>query len=115
MWPSGDGVLATLTFNTIDVGIYTLNLYDVKLANKYLHQYPIPKYLFNDHVIGWEDDNYHIFTVSNSSVSPVRLYQLHCMVQFIVSGSSGTTAFCNMTIPKALLSSPQGGWSSWTV
>jgi len=55
-----------------------------------------------------KNDIYHIFAVSDSSVSPVRLYQLHCMLQFVVSGSSGTTTFCNMTIPKALLSSPQG-------
>jgi hypothetical protein len=55
-----------------------------------------------DHPIQVEDRIFHVVTESNSSVSEIALDQLQ--LRFNITGESGTIGYCNVTIPKSLMS-----------
>ena len=101
-WPSGAGVLATLTFNATTSGNYSFYIQEVKLTNQQASW--IPSYIFEDHIIPCAGTNYHIYTLSDAAVTPIKFYLDYRAISFVVSGRSGITAFCNITIPKELLS-----------
>ena len=50
------------------------------------------------------DTDYVIMTVSNSTVSDLNFDQASKQLSFNVSGLSGTTGFCNITVPAELMS-----------
>ena len=58
----------------------------------------------------WEWTQYSIFVFSNSTVSDFSFKPEDTMIQFNVMGESGTTGFCNVTIPKGLLRA-EGTWT----
>jgi parallel beta-helix repeat protein len=59
----------------------------------------------------WEWIQYNVYVVSNSMVSEFIFDSEDAQVQFNVENETGTTGFCNVTIPKDLLNTED----SWTV
>jgi len=51
----------------------------------------------------WNDETYTVQVHSNFTVTDFMFNQLLKQITFNVDGSSGTTGFCNVTIPKGLL------------
>jgi len=51
----------------------------------------------------WAGANYPVALSSNSTISGFRFNQLQKQISFNITGSSGTTGYCNVTIPKSLL------------
>jgi len=51
----------------------------------------------------WENVVYPVSLVSNSTVSGIEFSQANKKIEFYFQGTSGTTGFFNMTIPKNLL------------
>ncbi|MCW4023061.1 MAG: right-handed parallel beta-helix repeat-containing protein [Candidatus Bathyarchaeota archaeon] len=51
----------------------------------------------------WEWIQYNVYVISNSSVSDFIFNPENTLIQFNVEGKTGTTGFCNVTIPKNLL------------
>jgi hypothetical protein len=54
--------------------------------------------------VPFEEDTYVIETCSNSTISDLTFNQALKRVRFDVDGTTGTTGFCNITIPAELLS-----------
>ncbi|WGM90308.1 MAG: kelch repeat-containing protein [Candidatus Bathyarchaeum tardum] len=59
----------------------------------------------------WEDTQYTVFVVSNSTVSDFSFNPEGAQVSFKIEGELGTMGFCNVTIPKNLLYAK----NAWTV
>jgi len=60
----------------------------------------------------WEDTQYNVYVFSNSTASDFSFNpETTSSIQFNVDGENGTTAFCNVTIPKDLLNTED----NWTV
>jgi hypothetical protein len=59
----------------------------------------------------WEDTQYDVFVVSNSTVSDFSFNSDGARVRFKIEGEPGTMGFCNVTIPKNLLYAE----NTWTV
>ncbi|PVX26217.1 MAG: hypothetical protein CW691_02090 [Candidatus Bathyarchaeum sp.] len=59
----------------------------------------------------WEDTQYDVFVVSNSTVSDFSFNSDGAKVSFKTGGELRTTGFCNVTIPKNLIYSE----NTWTV
>ena len=51
------------------------------------------------------EETYYVTTFSNSTIASFNFNQLLEQINFKVTGPSGTLGFCNITIPKGLLSS----------
>jgi parallel beta-helix repeat protein len=51
----------------------------------------------------WEWTPYSVFVLSNSTVSDFSFNHENTLIQFNVEDETGTTGFCNVTIPKNLL------------
>ena len=60
--------------------------------------------------IVWEGKTYSIAIYSNSMVSDFKFNQPQMQISFNVSGPSDTSGYCNVTIPKTLLSD-----NPWTI
>jgi len=58
----------------------------------------------------WEWIQYNVFVFSNSTISVFSFKPEDTMIQFNVIGETGTTGFCNVTIPKGLLRA-EGTWT----
>jgi parallel beta-helix repeat protein len=58
----------------------------------------------------WAGTIYPVGLSSNSTISGFRFNQLQKQISFNLTGSSGATGYCNVTIPKALLADSQ-----WTI
>ena len=54
--------------------------------------------------VPFEEDTYVIETCSNSTISDLTFNQALKRIRFDVDGTTGTTGFCNITIPAELLS-----------
>jgi len=79
----------------------------------YSRNYKIPPwmYIFRykfDVVV--DDIHYPVSILSNSTVSNFNFNQTEMQISFDVAGDSGTTGYCNVTIPKSLLTG-----SPWTI
>ncbi len=59
----------------------------------------------------WEWIQYNVYVISNSTVSDFSFNHENTLIQFNVEGETGTTGFCNVTIPKDLLETED----NWTV
>jgi len=59
----------------------------------------------------WEDTQYDVYVVSNSTVSDFSFNSDGARVSFKIEGEPGTMGFCNVTIPKNLLYAE----NTWTV
>jgi parallel beta-helix repeat protein len=57
----------------------------------------------------WEWTQYNVYVISNSTVSDFSFNPEDALIQFNVTGETGTTGFCNVTIPKGLLRT-EGTW-----
>ena len=57
-----------------------------------------------------DDINYPVSILSNSTVSNFNFNKTEMQISFNVTGESGTTGYCNVTIPKSLLRD-----SPWTI
>lgn len=57
-----------------------------------------------------DDTHYPVSILSNSTVSNFNFNQTKMQISFNVTGDSGTTGYCNVTIPKSLLRD-----SPWTI
>jgi hypothetical protein len=64
---------------------------------------PLQVKVFN---VTWEDTHYPVSVQSNSTVTHFMFKQTLAQISFNVSGSSGTWGYCNVTIPKALMTGP---------
>jgi hypothetical protein len=53
--------------------------------------------------VGWEEQVFYVVLESNSTVSDFAFDQSDKQISFNVTGSTGTTGFCNVTIPIKLL------------
>ena len=53
--------------------------------------------------IFWDEIEYHIITLSNSTIMDFNFTESLKQISFNVTGSPGTTGFCNVTIPSELL------------
>jgi len=111
-YPSGNGTLATITFNVTSRPPATspLTLSDVLLLDKegreILYEishgyYEMHEYLV--HEIVAFGVTYYVTTSSNCSISPVQLSISHRLLKFNATGTDGTVGFINITIPKDLL------------
>lgn len=75
-----------------------------------IDEYPLMAPLNLTYVGAWEGIDYHIGIASNSTVTDVRFNpDLGPYLRFNVSGLDGTTGFCRITIPKAVLWT-ENGW-----
>jgi hypothetical protein len=126
VFPEGSGTVATITFNvTGDVPqSFPLELYDVLLLDKDLGEIPykLKHGLFDfpiellTHEIVWVDPvtgqthTFMVETASNSSISQIEFSQTHRYLTFTVTGPSGTTGFCNISIPKTMLYAEPDQW-----
>ena len=59
----------------------------------------------------WENKKYNVKVVSNSTVSEFSFDPNDTQIQFKVTGETGTTGFCNVTIPKKLLYADETKWT----
>jgi parallel beta-helix repeat protein len=59
----------------------------------------------------WEWIQYNVYVVSNSTVSDFSFNHQNTLIQFNVEGETGTTGFCRVTLPKALLDAED----NWTI
>ena len=59
--------------------------------------------LFTKFSISWEEETYHIYTVTNSILSDFYFNQESKLVGFRITGPSNIRGFCRVTIPKKLL------------
>ena len=50
-----------------------------------------------------DDIHHRVFILSNSTVSNFNFNETKMQISFNVTGGSGTTGYCNVTIPKSLL------------
>jgi len=57
-----------------------------------------------DHIIEYEGSVYHVLTSSNSSISNLIFNQPQKEISLNVTNPEGTSGYCNVTIPKELLS-----------
>jgi parallel beta-helix repeat protein len=64
---------------------------------------PLQVKVFN---VTWEDTYYPVSVQSNSTVTHFIFNQTLAQIGFNVSGISGAWGFCNITIPKALMTGP---------
>jgi parallel beta-helix repeat protein len=67
-----------------------------------------PVYIFDAGT--WEWTQYNVYVVSNSTVSDFSFNPENALVGFNVESETGTTGFCNVTIPKNLLTT-EGTWT----
>ena len=111
--------LLTVTFRTKAYGTTSLTLINVKFVLKdpvtgfpSVSYYPSLQHsTFTfvlaqviDHTIIWNQTTFHVVTVSNSTVSQeITLNTEARTLNFTLTGSDGTTGFCNITIPKTLM------------
>lgn len=51
----------------------------------------------------WNDVPYYVYTFSNSTLTDFMFNPSLKQISFNIDGPSGTTGFCNVTIPKDLL------------
>lgn len=58
---------------------------------------------FLDFPVPWETETYHVTTISNSTITGFSFSQPSKQISFNVTGFSGTIGFCNVSIPKSLL------------
>jgi hypothetical protein len=65
-----------------------------------------------NHQVSWEGKIFQVVSLSNSTITPVPVVfdPLQKMISFKVTGPSGTFGFCNVKIPKALLSAKLTEW-----
>ncbi|MCK4481642.1 right-handed parallel beta-helix repeat-containing protein [Candidatus Bathyarchaeota archaeon] len=61
--------------------------------------------------IKWAKETYKVLTVSNSTIASLTFSQTDKQISFKTTGPSGSTGFCNVTIPKELLDSPPDQWT----
>jgi len=113
-FPSGNGTIATITFQTIQGPTSTCNLelYDTKLgdttAKPINHMKEDGVFIFNveelRHDIMVDTEHFIIGTISNATISPVPMVCLvnqgHPILTFNASGKDGAVCFVNVTIPK---------------
>jgi hypothetical protein len=59
----------------------------------------------------WEWTPYTVYVISNSTGSDFSFNPEDALIQLNVIGETGTTGFCNVTIPKGLLCAEE----TWTV
>ena len=80
--------------------------YEINLDNK--DDYPLVTPFAWDYSkpapVIWNGVIYPVELSSNSTISEFRFNQPQTQISFNVSGTSGTVGFCNISIPKALLS-----------
>jgi len=62
--------------------------------------------LSSDFCVTWQQETYHVSTISNSTVSNFRFSQPDKMISFNVSSPDGTSGFCRVTIPNMVLGGP---------
>jgi hypothetical protein len=65
--------------------------------------------MFNDFNIAWEEENHHVYVISNSTVSDFDFnvtYEpgIRRAIVFDVGGEDGAVGFCRVMIPTALIS-----------
>jgi len=68
-----------------------------------------PLYVFDAGT--WEETQYNVYVLSNSTVSHFSFDPEDTLIQFNLECENGTTGFCNVTIPKDMLTAED----SWTV
>jgi len=68
-----------------------------------------PLYVFDAGT--WEETQYNIYVLSNSTASHFSFDPKDTLIQFNLECENGTTGFCNVTIPKDMLNTED----SWTV
>jgi hypothetical protein len=56
------------------------------------------------HYVIYDQNTYVVETCSNSTLSDLVFHQTVSRIQFSVDGTTGTTGFCNITIPADLMS-----------
>jgi hypothetical protein len=120
VFPSGDGIIATITFNVTSrpPAVSDLLLKDTSLLDpdgyEVVHVLSHGYYTMHEvlvHEITVDSLTFYIITVSNASISPVPMvFDIdHRMLYFNVTGW-GTPAFVEITIPNDLINAEPGKW-----
>jgi hypothetical protein len=123
-FPSGNGTLATITFNVTKGPAVScdLELFDTKLgdtnAQPVTHTTQDGIFTFNIeilyHNIMVNDQSFIVISESNASISPTPMiiYSRQRMLTFNATGEDGAVCFVNVTIPKNLiwLELPADNW-----
>jgi len=107
---SGSGTLANATFRSKARGTFNVHLAEVSLSSSKLKM--IPANIVGVFTVVWDSVAYHVITLNNLTIeAPVRcrmynyaFIQPKKMISFNATGPDGMVGFCNVTIPKALLS-----------
>jgi len=107
---SGSGTLANATFRSKSPGTFNVHLAEVLLLNSKLEM--VPANIVGVFTVIWDSVAYHVVTLNNLTIEVsgrCRIYnyafnQAEKMISFNVTGPDGMAGFCNVTIPKALLS-----------
>jgi hypothetical protein len=121
VYPSGNGVLATIDFNvTHTPGRCALTLNDTSLLDfemkVVLHEVQNGRYRLHEvlvHPIVVDSVTYDVVTISNASVTPVpMLFDIvHKSLEFNVTDEDGNVGFVDVIIPKALLNAGPSDWA----
>jgi len=110
----GGGLIATVFFESIDVGGSYLDLSQTKLYDLSGNLIPHSTVIGDYSIVGstspirtfdisWNGETYTVATYSNSTVAKLNFTQPQQKVTFYVNGVHGTFGFCNITIPWTLL------------
>jgi len=63
-----------------------------------------------NHEIKWDAHTFYVETISDTSITPVGLYQERAFLRFTATSHIGSAFFCNITIPRELLYSSEDEW-----
>jgi len=122
-FPSGNGIIATITFQVIQGPPVSCDfeLFDTKLgdteANPINHTVEDGVFTFSVETLYHNIESFVIVTRCNASISPVPmlLLQEHELLTFNVSGGDDAVCFVNITIPNNFLwlEGPADYWLVW--
>jgi len=116
----GSGILASITFTPTKLGNSLLSFDVSKLSDKNAN--PITHDTFGGSIscvetktqeITTPAGTFNVVTESNASVSTIQFSHAANMINFTISGSTNTAAYCNVTLPTELIWISEG--DSWSI
>lgn len=117
---NGSGILASITFTSTKLGDSLLSFDVSKFSDKTATAITHDTFGGNIscvetkiHEITTPVGTFNVTTGSNTAISTIQFSHAANMINFTISGSTNTTAYCNVTLPKELVWISEG--DSWSV